>query len=98
MTTGLVWGAWNAICDVCGFKFKNYELHKRWDGKMCCEDDMEQRHPQDMIRTPKDDQSVPWSRPEQADTFITVNYVAGTVGSQDDSVPVGKFDTNNGTP
>lgn len=88
----LVLGSWNSICDVCGFKFKSYELRKRWDSKMVCDKDFEFRHPQDMIKIPKDDQSIPWSRPEQLDTFITVNYVADTVGVQDEAVPIGTFD------
>lgn len=74
MATSLVWGSWNVICDVCGFKFKAYQLRKRWDGKMVCKDDWEIRHPQDLIKIPKDDQSVPWSRPEQTDVFADVNY------------------------
>ena len=88
-------GSWNAICDVCGFKFKNYELRKRWDGKMVCGHDWETRHPSDMIKVPKDDQSIPWSRPEQPDEFITVDYVADSVGTQDTTVPDGDFETNN---
>lgn len=93
MATSLVWGSWNVICDVCGFKFKAYQLRKRWDGKMVCKDDWEIRHPQDLIKVPKDDQSVPWSRPEQTDVFADVNYgkylslpgIAGNYASTPDS-------------
>ena len=31
-------GAWNAICDRCGFKFKNSRLRKEWTGLMVCND------------------------------------------------------------
>ena len=57
-------GDWNAICDVCGFKFKASKLQKRWDGAMVCKDDFEHRHPMDFFRGRKEDTSVPWSRPE----------------------------------
>jgi len=43
-------GDHNALCDVCGFKFKASELKQRWDGLMCCQQDWEPRHPQDFVR------------------------------------------------
>lgn len=54
----------NAICDVCGFKFKASELRLRWDNLRVCSDDMEQRHPQDLIKAKADRQATPWSRPQ----------------------------------
>ena len=71
-------GDWNAICDVCGFKKKASELRKRWDGRMVCEKDWEPRHPQDLIRSKPDDESVPWTRPEQEDDFITFGPADGS--------------------
>jgi len=65
-------GNWNAMCDVCGFKFKTSELRRRWDGYMVCEADYEQRHPQDLIRLRPERQAVPWARPPATDTFVTV--------------------------
>ena len=62
-------GEFNAICDVCGSKFKASYLRKRWDGLMVCQDDFEQRHPQDFVRGVADIQMTPWSRVEQADVF-----------------------------
>ena len=62
-------GDHNAICDVCGFKFKASELKKTWDNFYVCSKDFEPRHPQDFLRGKKDDQSVPWSRPEGIDEF-----------------------------
>ena len=64
-------GDWNAICDSCGRKFKASQLRRRWDGLRVCKDDWEPRHPQDFLRGKPDKPSVPWSRPEQADTFVT---------------------------
>lgn len=64
MRNFFVSGAWNAICDVCGMKFKSYMLKQRWDGRMVCSHDYEMRHPMDLMRVPKDDPSIEWSRPE----------------------------------
>lgn len=93
----LIWGTWNAICDRCAFKKKAFELRKEWTGQMVCKDCFEHRHPQDLIKVPKDTQSVPWSRPEPVDVFVSVTYVAGTVGQQGPTVPAGTFEGNNGT-
>lgn len=57
-------GDWNALCDVCGFKFKASMLQKRWDGAMVCASDWETRHPQDFLRVRKERISVPWTRPD----------------------------------
>jgi hypothetical protein len=63
MKTWWVSGEWNAICDQCGRKFKNTQLRKRWDGYMVCAEDFETRHPQEFIRTVKDNHPLPWTRP-----------------------------------
>lgn len=65
-------GDWQAICDSCGRKYLASELKKRWDGLMVCWQDWEPRQPQDFVKAQIDKQAVPWSRPEQADQFITV--------------------------
>jgi hypothetical protein len=65
-------GDWNALCDVCGFKFKASQLRKRWDGYMVCTADYEDRQPQDLIRLRPDRQAVPWARPVPTDQFVTV--------------------------
>ena len=52
-------GAWNARCDRCGWKFKNYELFKTWDGYYVDRECWEIRHPQDFVRGIPDDPSVP---------------------------------------
>lgn len=63
-------GDWNTICDVCGRKYKNSDLRKRWDNLMVCVYDYEERQPQDFVRAATDRMSVPWSRPEPSDEFI----------------------------
>lgn len=57
-------GSWNAICDVCGLKFKNHQLRKRWDGLMTCPADFELRNMQDFVQTPIERIAPPWIRPE----------------------------------
>lgn len=74
----LKWGDWNAICDICGFRFKASELTKDWQGLMVCKQDYEMRHPQDFLRVRPDNPAVPWSRPEGADQFIFVCWIWGT--------------------
>lgn len=71
----LVLGDYNAICDVCGLKFKASNLRKDWRGLMVCSNDFEQRHPQDFLRVRADDPSVPWARPEPEDVFVQVCYL-----------------------
>lgn len=73
-------GQWNAICDRCGFKFKSNQLRMEWTGLRVCDGGgtnkcWEPRHPQDLVRARKDQQSVPWTRPEPADQF----HDAGTI-------------------
>lgn len=76
-------GDWNAICDVCGQKYKASQLYKRWDGLMVCKEDWEVRHPQDFIKPIKERNSVPWTRPRPEDIQIYlcslygVNAVSG---------------------
>lgn len=67
-------GDWNAICDVCGSKFKASELIQRWDGLMVCQKDWEMRHPQELVRPIPDQQKLPWTRPESTDQFINVTF------------------------
>ena len=67
-------GQYNALCDVCGKKFKSVDLKHRWDGLMVCEHDWETRHPQELIRPIKDQNKLPWTRPEPADQFVPYSY------------------------
>jgi hypothetical protein len=41
---------------------------------MVCDQDWEQRHPQELIRPIADQNKLPWTRPEGTDQFITINY------------------------
>lgn len=53
---------YNALCDVCGFKYKAAQLKKRWDGLMVCNKDFELRHPMDFYTTRNDAHLLPWTR------------------------------------
>ena len=64
-------GQWNAICDRCGFKKKSGAMKVEWNGLRVCEQCYEPRQPQDMVRARVDKQTVPWTRSEGADEFIT---------------------------
>lgn len=76
-------GNWNAICDVCSFKFKATEMKKRWDGLMVCEKDFELDHPQKYLRVREDKTSVPWVRSRPADVFVGVCYPGTRSGYAD---------------
>ena len=76
-------GDHNAICDVCGFKYKASELRRRWDGHYVCTKDWEIRHPSDLFRAKEDDPSVAWSRSNEGDD------ANDSVGDTDTTLTVG---------
>jgi len=55
---------YNGVCDVCGFVYKNKDLHKRWDGFRVCKADWETRNLADFYDTPNDTHVLPWTRPD----------------------------------
>lgn len=67
-------GEWNFFCDLCGRKRKSSAGVKTWNNLWVCREHKEQRNPQDFVRGVKDDQSVPWSRPEAAPTFVSLHW------------------------
>ncbi len=70
-----VLGDYNAICQMCGFKYKASELRKRWDGVMVCKKDYEPRHPQDFIRAIPEQAQLPFTSPEPPDRFLAVGEI-----------------------
>lgn len=99
MNEHFVTGDWKAICDQCGRQTMASKMTKRWDGLMVHADPaegcFETRHPQDLIRAPKPEKPIPWSRPEATDRFVGPTYVGG--GNQETTIPSGTFTTNNQT-
>ena len=67
-------GQWWIICDVCGKKIKSGKSRHRWDGFVVCEDDWEERHPQDFVKARVDKITVPFLRPRPVDVFVNVDY------------------------
>lgn len=65
----------NAICDCCGFKFKQSQLRKRWDGAMVCSKDWETRHPQDLVKARPERSIVKDARPEPEPRFVSPNEI-----------------------
>jgi hypothetical protein len=78
MRNYLVLGQYNCICDRCGFEFKSGQLRKEWTGLMVCDGCWEPRHPQDLIRVPKEEIAPPWTRPEPAEVFVDIPEVITT--------------------
>ena|ERR1700752_3059590 len=70
-------GAWNAICDICGLRFKSDQLRKNWKSEMVCRGCFEMRHPQEFIRVRPEKIAAPWVRPEGADQFQFVCFLWG---------------------
>lgn len=64
-------GDWNVICDLSGFKVKASETTLRWDGLRVITRFCEPRQPQDFIKGVKDNPTVPWTRPETVDQFLS---------------------------
>jgi hypothetical protein len=87
-------GDWNVLCEICGFKFKASELKETWDNKRVCVQDFEVRHPLDLIRAPKPEKALPWTRPEPTNQFVTVSYISESVGHQETTIPSGTFNTS----
>ena len=85
-------GKWLVICDRCGFKRMSDEVTQTWDNYIVCKPVIksgcyETRHPQDFVRAKVDDTSVPYTRPQPTDLTTTVNYVASSVGVQENTIP-----------
>lgn len=59
-----------AIDPASGFKVPLTNLERQWDGQLIDARFIDKRNPQDFVRGIKDDQSLPYSRPESPDTFI----------------------------
>lgn len=80
-------GSWNALCDVCGLKFKSHELLVRWDGMRVCRSDFEVRHPLDFVRNRPETEQVSWSRPKSdEDALTTVATGTTTLIAQTDVI------------
>jgi len=57
-------GTYYQICDICGFRYRNTATKLNWKKQVVCGGCWEPKHPQLEIRTRKDNQNVPFPRPE----------------------------------
>lgn len=90
--------SYNVICDRCGFKYKNYQLRKEYDGFMVCYGPetnkcWEPRHPQEFVKGVVDAHPLPFTRPEPAE--IDVSPPTNPLTSS--ASLAGSFNTNNST-
>lgn len=72
MADTFILGDSNAICDCCGFKYKQSQLRKRWDGAMVCDADFEVRHPQDFIKARPERNNIKDPRPEPEIRYVAI--------------------------
>ena len=56
-------GAWKAQSDYSGFVHPSNEMKKTWDGYWVHFTEWEPRQPQDELKVPRENPSIPWSRP-----------------------------------
>lgn len=87
----LEFGEYNCICDVCGWKIKSGDIKTRWDGLKVCELDWEPKHPSLLIRPPRPQQAVPFTRPEAPDVSCGPTYISTAIGNQPTTIPSGTF-------
>jgi hypothetical protein len=64
-----------AIDPASGFKVPLSNLVRQWDNQLIDARFIDKRNPQDFVRGIKDDQSLPYSRPESPDQFIALNII-----------------------
>ena len=67
---GFKLGTWWVICDRCGWKYKNTQLHKeQHTGLMVCLPCLDKRNPQDFAKILRSEKPIPWSRPDAEDAI-----------------------------
>ena len=90
-------GQWNFFCDLCGAKEKSGNGVKTWDNFYVCKWHKEVRNPQDFLKGVKDDQTVPWARPEATDHFLTYCTMQSSSAIPKYAVPGCMIPGNNNT-
>lgn len=79
-------GDWNVACSMCGRKRKASEMVRNWQGMWRCPEHNEVRQPQDFVRAPHDNSSVPFSQPE-SDIDILVCSLNGSSSIPNGALP-----------
>lgn len=63
-------GTFYRICDMTGFKIRDFRTKKQWNNIIVRQESWEARQPQDFVRGVRDEQAAPEPRPRQTDTFL----------------------------
>lgn len=63
-------GDYNAICSMCGHKYKASELVEHWQGQKRCYKCWEPRQPQDFVRVIPDNPTPSWTQPDEDGTYV----------------------------
>ena len=80
-------GDYNALCDRCGRKYKASQLRLTWDNLRVCSSNKcyEERHIADFFKGRPDNQSVPWTRPDDdSGEIFTGRYFVDDYFENDD--------------
>lgn len=64
-----------AVCDRCGFDYKQSQLRKEWTGAMVCSGCWDPRHPQDNVSARAERNNVQDARPAPAYRFLQVGEI-----------------------
>lgn len=70
-------GHYRVVCERSGRVCWDDEVRKEWDGTIVHEKYFEARHPQDLVRSRRDQKPVPIPRPEPPDQFVENYYEFG---------------------
>lgn len=80
-------GGFYRICERCGFKRRNWDTRKEWNGLIVCVDTCwEARQPQDFVRGRIDRQTVPDPRPEYTSAQIPIDVTNLTIDSETETI------------
>jgi hypothetical protein len=63
-------GDFYRICDRSGFKIRARRTQMEWNGLIVSDKFYEARQPQDFVKGVPDNQTVPYARPRQTNTFL----------------------------
>lgn len=85
-----VLGDFYRIDDRSGFKRRNWQTRKEWNGLIVDRNFWEERQPQDFVKGVTDNQNVPEARPRQVDVFIAMLQTTTTadVGTLGTTIPI----------
>lgn len=84
-------GSFYRICDRTGFATRAERTQSEWQGLIVSDRVWEARQPQDFVKGVQDNQTVPYARPRQPNT-----YIGNGTGSQFWVNPAGQISVSGG--